>query len=164
MTRIKFLSSLGIAGVVSLASTLALVVTAAPKNLLGDWSLDLESGEPAWMRVVEQDGARWFTCESTLVPMAPEEALEFGHSTAAHSHFLPSEDAGERWPPLLRTLACASEDWFWQMHADGRLDQLPSSEIFFRYGPVQLRKRARAPAQLNPSRPPTPVLPRADTC
>ncbi|MGB7347259.1 MAG: DUF1080 domain-containing protein [Pirellulaceae bacterium] len=27
-----------------------------PVNLMGDWSLDLESGEPAWMSVVEKDG------------------------------------------------------------------------------------------------------------
>ena len=27
-----------------------------PKDLIGSWSLDLETDEPAWIRIVEQDG------------------------------------------------------------------------------------------------------------
>ena len=56
MTNIKFLSSLAILCVVAMASTSALEAASAPVELLGDWSLDLESGEPAWMSVVEKDG------------------------------------------------------------------------------------------------------------
>ncbi len=40
----------------SLAPTAFLPVASATVGLLGDWSLDLESGEPAWMSAVEQDG------------------------------------------------------------------------------------------------------------
>ena len=46
-------------------STLSLILTLSvldaqtdtlPKEWLGGWSLDLDSGEPAWMRISEQDG------------------------------------------------------------------------------------------------------------
>ena len=56
MTNIKSLCSLSILCVVALASTAVLKPASAPKELLGDWSLDLESDEPAWMSVVEKDG------------------------------------------------------------------------------------------------------------
>ena len=56
MTIIKFLSSVAMLGAFALASPSASVAASAPKALLGDWSLDLESSEPAWMSVVERDG------------------------------------------------------------------------------------------------------------
>ena len=52
MMKIKLLSSLVIACAFALTPSEASV----PKELLGDWWLDLESGEPAWMSVVEKDG------------------------------------------------------------------------------------------------------------
>lgn len=38
-----------------LASALSLYSEPVPRGLLGDWSLDLESGEPAWMSVGEKE-------------------------------------------------------------------------------------------------------------
>lgn len=39
-----------------LASTTVSAADAIPSELLGDWSLDLETKEPAWMSVVEKEG------------------------------------------------------------------------------------------------------------
>ena len=49
-----------LAALLGICLVLPLVVTRlhaepVPKELLGDWSLDLESGEPAWMRVGEKE-------------------------------------------------------------------------------------------------------------
>ena len=52
MMNIKLISSL----VILCAFACTLTAASVPKELLGDWSLDLESGEPAWMSVVEKDG------------------------------------------------------------------------------------------------------------
>lgn len=52
MMNIKLLWSL----VILCVSAWALNAASVPKDLLGDWSLDLESGEPAWMSVDEKDG------------------------------------------------------------------------------------------------------------
>ncbi len=56
MMNVKFLSSLAILCLLALALSSALKAAAVPKELLGDWSLELESGDPAWMSVVEKDG------------------------------------------------------------------------------------------------------------
>ena len=52
MVNFKLLVSL----VILCALPWSLNAASTPKELLGDWSLDLESGEPAWMSVVEKDG------------------------------------------------------------------------------------------------------------
>ena len=52
MMNIKLLSSL----VILSAFPWTVNAASTPKELLGDWSLDLESGEPAWLSVVEKDG------------------------------------------------------------------------------------------------------------
>lgn len=52
MMNIKLLWPL----VILCVSAWALNAASVPKDLLGDWSLDLGSGEPAWMSVDEKDG------------------------------------------------------------------------------------------------------------
>lgn len=52
----RLLPSLAILCGLALAPRPFLPAASAAVGLLGDWSLDLESGEPAWMSVVEQDG------------------------------------------------------------------------------------------------------------
>ena len=79
MTRIKFLSSFAILGVFALASTSALVAASVPKALLGDWTLDLESGEPAWMSVVEKDGSSLVHMRVYIGPDGPYNVTEAAH-------------------------------------------------------------------------------------
>gem|GEM_PF-6788389 len=57
----KLLSDACLAGVVVFFGFAAFLVGTVhgetfPSRLLGDWSLDLSTGEPAWMRVEEQSG------------------------------------------------------------------------------------------------------------
>ena len=76
MTRVKFLSSVAILGVLALASTSALVAASVPKALLGDWTLDLESGEPAWMSVVEKDASPLVHMRVYIGPDGPYSVTE----------------------------------------------------------------------------------------
>lgn len=41
---------------ISLCSSILLQAAPLPTNLLGAWSLDLESRQPAWMRIIEENG------------------------------------------------------------------------------------------------------------
>ena len=70
--NIKLLSSLGILFAYAWTPTAA----SAPKELLGDWSLDLESGEPAWMSVGEQDGRPLVRMRVYIGPDGPYTATE----------------------------------------------------------------------------------------
>ena len=45
-----------------------------PKGLAGDWSLQLESGLPAWMRVVEEDGDPMVYLRLYIGPTGPHKA------------------------------------------------------------------------------------------
>ena len=76
MTKFKFLRSLAVLCVVAFASTSVLKAASAPKELLGDWSLDLESGEPAWMSVVEQDGRPLVRMRVYIGPDGPYSVTE----------------------------------------------------------------------------------------
>ena len=80
MKSMKFLSSLAILCVFALASTPALKAASAPKELLGDWSLDLESGEPAWMSVVEKDGRPLVHMRVYIGPDGPYSVTEAANS------------------------------------------------------------------------------------
>lgn len=48
-------------------------------ELLGDWSLDLESGEPAWMSVVENEGQLIVYMRVYIGPVGPYEATEIAN-------------------------------------------------------------------------------------
>lgn len=50
------LCALAILCALASAAPSATKAASAPKELLGDWSLVLESGQPAWMSVLEEDG------------------------------------------------------------------------------------------------------------
>ncbi len=73
---LKSLSSLAILCVVALAPESALKAESAPKELLGDWSLDLESGEPAWMSVGEKDGRLLVRMRVYIGPDGPYSVTE----------------------------------------------------------------------------------------
>ena len=47
-----------------------------PNELMGDWSLDLESGEPAWMSVIEKDGRGFVRMRVYIGPDNPHEVTE----------------------------------------------------------------------------------------
>lgn len=47
-----------------------------PKDLLGDWSLDLESGEPAWMSIVEKEGRPEVYLRVYIGPAGPYEVTD----------------------------------------------------------------------------------------
>lgn len=49
-----------------------------PKGLAGDWSLELESGLPAWMRVVEKDGEPMVHLRLYVGPAGPYKATRVG--------------------------------------------------------------------------------------
>ncbi len=85
MKNMKFLSSLSILCVFALASTSALKAVSAPKELLGDWSLDLESGEPAWMSVVEKDGRPLVHMRVYIGPDGPYSVTEVANSRVKFS-------------------------------------------------------------------------------
>lgn len=70
MLNIKLLSSL----VILCAFAWGLNAASVPEELLGDWSLDLESGEPAWMSVVEQDGHPQVRMRVYIGPDGPHSA------------------------------------------------------------------------------------------
>ena len=76
MMNMKFLSSLAILCVFALASNSALKAVSAHAELLGDWSLDLESGEPAWMSVVEKDGRPLVHMRVYIGPDGPYSVTE----------------------------------------------------------------------------------------
>ncbi|TWU32166.1 3-keto-disaccharide hydrolase [Novipirellula artificiosorum] len=59
-----------------MASTSALKAESVPKDLLGFWSLDLESGEPAWMRVAEEEGRPVVQMRIYIGPDGPYEVAE----------------------------------------------------------------------------------------
>ena len=56
MLNMQHLFSLSILIGLALSPTSVLKAASVPEQLLGAWSLDLESGEPAWMSVIENDG------------------------------------------------------------------------------------------------------------
>ena len=76
MMNIKFQCSLVILCAAAFASTSALKAASAPKELLGDWSLDLESGEPGWMGVVEKDGRSLVHMRVYIGPDGPYSVTE----------------------------------------------------------------------------------------
>ncbi|MXY69415.1 MAG: DUF1080 domain-containing protein [Acidobacteriia bacterium] len=72
MMHIKLLSSL----VIACAFALTLNAASTPTELLGDWSLDLESGEPAWMSVDEKDGNPLVRMRVYIGPDGPYSVTE----------------------------------------------------------------------------------------
>ncbi|MYB54156.1 MAG: DUF1080 domain-containing protein [Acidobacteriia bacterium] len=72
MMNIKLLSSL----VILCVSAWALNAASVPEELIGDWSLDLESGEPAWMSVVEKDGNPLVRMRVYIGPDGPYSVTE----------------------------------------------------------------------------------------
>lgn len=56
--------------------TFAVQADELPRGLAGDWSLDLESGLPAWMRVVEEDGAPLVYVRFYIGPAGPYPATQ----------------------------------------------------------------------------------------
>lgn len=70
MMKIKLLWSL----VILCVSAWALNAASVPKELLGGWSLDLESGEPAWMSVAEKDGSPLVRMRVYIGPGGPYSA------------------------------------------------------------------------------------------
>ena len=70
MMNIKLLASL----VILFAFPWTLNAASTPNELLGDWSLDLESGEPAWMSVVEKDGSPLVRMRVYIGPDGPYSA------------------------------------------------------------------------------------------
>lgn len=51
-----FQNMMALLAAVALFSATAVAAEPVPQELVGDWSLDLESGTPGWMRVVLEDG------------------------------------------------------------------------------------------------------------
>ena len=47
-----------------------------PKDLIGSWSLDLETDEPVWMRIVEQDGKLLVYMRIHVGSVGPYEVTE----------------------------------------------------------------------------------------
>lgn len=52
----RFRNGMFLLATLTLFSTTAVAGEPVPEELVGDWSLDLESGTPGWMRVVTEDG------------------------------------------------------------------------------------------------------------
>jgi hypothetical protein len=57
--------------VVALASAVSAKTSSVPKDMLGFWSLDVDSGEPAWLRVTEVDGEPIVTMRLYVGPDGP---------------------------------------------------------------------------------------------
>lgn len=55
-----------------------------PKKLMGDWSLDLESGEPAWLSISEVDGEKQVRLR---IHVGPEEPFEIDKVESGRIHF-----------------------------------------------------------------------------
>lgn len=53
---VRFAASIVTLWAMTLGWSSTVVAQSVPEELMGDWSLSLESGEPAWMSVVEEDG------------------------------------------------------------------------------------------------------------
>jgi len=60
--------------IASAVFTSLLFSTARAEDLVGDWSLDLDSGLPAWMRVVEEDGQSQVYMRLYIGPTGPYKA------------------------------------------------------------------------------------------
>lgn len=69
-------------GTLCLLSLISLILAASlqadtmPKDLLGGWSLELDSKEPAWMRIVEKDGNPMVYMRLHVGPDGPYEVSE----------------------------------------------------------------------------------------
>ena len=72
MMNVKLLLSL----VILFAFPWVLNAASTPKELLGDWSLDLESGEPAWLSIVEKDGNPLVRMRVYIGPDGPYSVTE----------------------------------------------------------------------------------------
>ncbi|QDT02194.1 hypothetical protein K227x_05660 [Rubripirellula lacrimiformis] len=59
---------------VALAIVASFLSTAQAEDLSGDWSVELESGLPAWMRVVEEDGQSLVYMRLYIGPTGPYKA------------------------------------------------------------------------------------------
>lgn len=72
--------------VFSLLQLIGLTVSAneVPKKLLGDWSLSLESNEPAWMSIFEKEGK---TAVAMRVYVGPEGPYEIDRVAEGRIHF-----------------------------------------------------------------------------
>jgi hypothetical protein len=60
-----------LAGIFGLLSIVSAGAVSVPKKLLGDWSLDMESGMPAWMSIVEEDGETLVYMRFYIGPSGP---------------------------------------------------------------------------------------------
>lgn len=72
--RISYTSLLNRGWRVALVIGASFLSTAQAEDLSGDWSLELESGLPAWMRVVEADGGPQVYMRLYIGPTGPYEA------------------------------------------------------------------------------------------
>ena len=76
ITKANVNCSFAILWVVALASTSVLAAESGTGALLGDWSLELESGEPAWMSVAENDGQPLVHMRVYIGPDGPYSGTE----------------------------------------------------------------------------------------
>lgn len=74
--NLRHLFPLAILCALALAAPSPLEAWPAPKELLGDWSLDLESGQPAWMSVAQEDGRPLVRMRVYIGPDGPYRATE----------------------------------------------------------------------------------------
>jgi hypothetical protein len=61
---------------IAASTALATQAEELPKGLAGDWSLNLDSGLPAWMRVVEEDGEPLVYLRLYVGPAGPHKAKQ----------------------------------------------------------------------------------------
>ncbi|MEM0897222.1 MAG: DUF1080 domain-containing protein [Verrucomicrobiota bacterium] len=71
-----FAASLTLCVTVAIGLVMPASADSIPPDLLGDWTLDLDSGEPAWMRVVEEEGKNLVYLRIYVGPEGPYEVEE----------------------------------------------------------------------------------------
>ena len=72
-----------------------------PEELLGDWSLDLKSGAPAWMSVIEKDGRPLVYMRVCVGPDGPYEVTEVANGRIRFS--LKSKRKGKQSKVFIRS-------------------------------------------------------------
>ncbi|MDF2376744.1 MAG: DUF1080 domain-containing protein [Verrucomicrobiales bacterium] len=76
MTNTHLRNLLTLLSALIVASADPLNATPIPKNLLGDWSLDLETGEPAWMSITQEEGTPVVYMRVHVGPEGPYDITE----------------------------------------------------------------------------------------
>lgn len=75
MKKINITSLLTIGGVM-LAGVLSAQHETIPKELIGDWTLELDSGKPAWLSIVKKDGEPQIFMRVYVGPQGPHKVTE----------------------------------------------------------------------------------------